>query len=124
VRNFIHFQLVKCRYSPHNTPPHFPTTVSQFQNNFYREVNDMGVIISGEQRLFDSQWPAANDAPFGDTPAACVQFSTHSTPTDIVKHGDKFVIALGDGAGFTGLDVGNLGTGNPCQDNLPFTGGT
>ena len=87
------------------------------------EVNDNGIIISGEQRLFDSQWPVSNDEVLGGTPSACVQFSTHSTPTDIVKMGgNSFAIALGDGAAFTGLDVGNLGMNNPCQDNAPFLG--
>ena len=88
--------------------------VSRFQ------VDARGLVISPEQRLYDSQTPISG-VP-GTTPRACVQFSTHSTPTDIVKFKNGFAIALGDGAAFTGLDTGNLGTGNPCQDTPPYTG--
>ena len=63
--------------------------------------------------------------------SACVQFSTHSTPTCIIASGDgAFYVSMGDGAAFTMPDFGELGTtaGPPpvnqggCNDNYPYLG--
>ena len=59
-----------------------------------------------------------------------MQFSTHSTPTCIIKSGDgAFYVAFGDGASFTCPDYGQMGTADDgsvrqggCNDNTPFLG--
>jgi hypothetical protein len=75
-------------------------------------VNAQGVITGPQQVLLDT---SANNL-------ACVQFSTHSTPTTFVKGPDGyFYLAFGDGAGFTMVDAGQLGL-NPCNDNPGYLG--
>ena len=85
-------------------------------------VSAQAVITGPEQVIIDTQFPdnAGRDA--------CVQFSTHSTPTCIIASGDGgFYVAFGDGASFNNPDQGQEGV-NPvtgvadqggCDDNAP-----
>ena len=76
-----------------------------------------GRVNGGEQILVDMQR--------GDIQGrrACATFSTHSIPSCVVKDhtsGD-FFISVGDGAGFTTVDAGNLGH-NLCNDDQSYQG--
>lgn len=75
-------------------------------------ISAAGVITGPQQVLLDTA--VGNKA--------CVQFSTHSAPTTVLKGGDGyFYLAFGDGAGFTMVDAGQLGL-NPCGDNPGYMG--
>ena len=65
-----------------------------------------GAVAGPEEVLLDTE-PAQK---------ACVQFSTHSTPSGLAKGADGyFYLSFGDGAGFASVDPGDLGH-NPCGD--------
>lgn len=70
-----------------------------------------GRVAGAEERILDTQ----------NMQHACAQFSTHSVPACVVKRGDDFIVSLGDGAGFTTVDAGNLGH-NPCGDSADYPG--
>ncbi len=81
-------------------------------------IDDKTGRVSGpEQRLVDTQIGGA------DGRRACATFSTHSIPACIVKSPitNTFYISMGDGAGFTTVDAGNLGH-NLCGDDAAYEG--
>ena len=73
------------------------------------QISDTGTIVSPEQRVIDTELPLGANR-------ACGQFTTHSTPASLVKNNGDFFIGMGDGASFSGVDVGVYGTGARCDD--------
>lgn len=104
--------------------PHYPIhpTCSIYGRFSRFPIGATGRIdAADEEVILDTETATLTDMDGNVVANGCSQFSTHSVPVAVVELDGYFYTSLGDGAAFTLVDGGQLGT-NPCNDNPGYLG--